>query len=67
MKYSDLMLRAAALVHDPSEPNMENVLQTLASMEEPEDDLDAALRRMIVDAAVAEYLGKCRCLDKEEG
>lgn len=59
--YQQLITKALEVVSEPEEATIERLLQTMAALPEPEDDLDAALRRLIVDMAVAEYLGKCDC------
>lgn len=53
--YQELTKKVLAVVQDNTEPDMEAFLLTLADLPEPEDSLDAALRRMLVDMAVREY------------
>jgi translation elongation factor EF-4 len=66
MNYQDLMLKALEVIREPDESAIERLLQTMAELPEPEDALEASLRGLIVDMAVAEYLGTCDCLHKEE-
>ncbi len=58
MTYQELMMKALVVVQEPEEDTIERFLQTMKDLPEPEDELDAVLRRMIVDMAVAEYLDK---------
>lgn len=58
---NELIKKALAIVQQPEELTMEQFLQTLKALPEPEGPLDASLRLLIVDMAVAEYLGECQC------
>lgn len=61
MTHQDLIQKAIAVVQEPDETTIKRFLQTRATLPEPEDELDAALRRMLVDMTVKEYLGTCNC------
>lgn len=61
MTYAELIQKAIDVLHEPDETTIERFLQTMKQLPEPEDPLDADLRRLLVDMAVAEYLGNCKC------
>lgn len=61
MTYAELITKVLAVVQEPEEETLERFLQTMKNLPEPEDALDASLRSLLVDMAVAEYLGRCNC------
>lgn len=66
MDFQTLLNRAIAVVNNPDEPNLEQFLQSIKGLPPAEDELENALRVLLVDMTVAEYLGNCPCLDKTQ-